>query len=126
MSKENIFKIIVMKINMPTPTSKKEGRKECPVIYVSCPNIEASMYAQIRLRDTFGFQILNEGNEPHFSDRFYVCAPPQWAIEKGDKSVIGYMKPTMDIDGNKTYDETKNWINMIDALKFIKITESML
>lgn len=48
-------------------------------LYISCPNILASMYAQKKLRDTFGFQILTgKEQNPHFSDRFVVVTPPEY------------------------------------------------
>jgi len=47
-------------------------------LYIECPNIVASMYAQTKLRDVFGFQILREKQKPHFSDRFVVVSPPKY------------------------------------------------
>jgi len=48
-------------------------------LYISCPNILASEYAQVKLRDTFGFQILTgKEQKPHFSDRFVVVSPPEY------------------------------------------------
>lgn len=91
-------------------------------LYIECPNIVASMYAQSKLRDVFGFQILREKQKPHFSDRFVVVSPPP-AYAK-DKPVICYSPPTIDQDGNETYEKDHEWIPMMQALALIKLTES--
>ena len=90
-------------------------------LYVVAPNIVASQYAQRRLKEVFGFQILRGNGEPHFSDRFVIVTPPE--RYKDDKPVICYSPPTMDWDGNITYEKNHQWIELIDALKLIAMIE---
>ena len=90
-------------------------------LYIQCPNIVASQYAQRRLKEAYGFQILRGNGEPHFSDRFVVVTPPE--EYKNDRPVICYYEPTMDIDGGLHYDTTHEWIDLMDALKLIALTE---
>lgn len=88
-------------------------------LYVSCPNILASEYAQVKLRDVFGFQILNGGKLPHFSDRFVVVSPPPEC--PNDKPVICYSPPTYDYDMKETWEKEHDWIDIFDALKLISL-----
>jgi hypothetical protein len=89
-------------------------------LYISCPNILASMHAQKKLRDTFGFQILTgKEQNPHFSDRFVVVTPPPQYAK--DKPVICYSPPTYDHDMNETWEKDHEWIDMFDALKLISL-----
>ena len=108
------------------------------------------MYAQRKLRDTFGFQILNIGNEPHFTDRFVVVSAPrycsriyydlsipenQWLAEthrvkcekckklETDKPVICSSPPTYDYDMNEVWEKNHEWIDLFTALKLISLTE---
>lgn len=116
-------------------------------LYVKCPNIEASMYTQVKLRDVFGFQILKQNNDPHFTDRFVVVTPPEHCIYaqqlleknnyyfvdkhmekckecgkyKDDKPVICSYQTTMDRDGTLAPLDDKNWIDMLDAIKLISM-----
>jgi hypothetical protein len=91
-------------------------------LYVSCPNILASQYAQVKLRDTFGFQILTgKEQNPHFSDRFVIVSPP--SEYPNDKPVICYSPPTYDYDMHETWEKNHNWIDLFSALKLIALTE---
>ncbi len=90
-------------------------------LYVVCPNIEASMYAQTKLRDRFGFQILKGGNNPHFTDRFVIVSPPK--NHKNDKPVICYSQPTLTRDGEELWDRNHNWVPLFDALTLVAMTE---
>lgn len=89
-------------------------------LYVQCPNIEASMYAQCKLRDVFGFQILNGNNEPHFTDRFCIVNPPE--EYKHEMPVICSCKTSVDREGNLS-DEDKytEFVPMLEALQLINL-----
>lgn len=82
-----------------------------PKFYIQCFNILASMYAQKRLNEEFGFKIL--GGKPHFSSRFVVVGPP---AETDDKALIC---------SGENADEGENWMDLLDALSLITFTEHM-
>jgi hypothetical protein len=97
-------------------------------IFVECPNIVSSMYAQQKLRNNFGFEIFGSDlhgqgkGEPHFTDRFCVCFPPE--EDRNDKPLILYCNPTHDINGKEVYDKTKEWIGLFPALKLFNFLRS--
>lgn len=86
--------------------------EDCPrntKLYIYCPNILASQYAQSKLRDIFGFQIIKGGNQPHFSSVFVVINPP--CQYSKDKPIICSVADP--------HDKKINWIPMMEALQLI-------
>ena len=78
-----------------------------------CPNIMASRYAQIKLRDILGYTIINEIG-PFTSQSFTVVFPP---LEyKNDKPVI------CSDDGKSKIEE---YVPLMKALKVLKVLDSM-
>ncbi len=72
------------------------------------------MYAQRRLNEEFGFEIL--GDNPHFTSRFVVVRPPKGEKYKNDKPII--------VSGESA-DEDENWMDLFDALNLISFIEHM-
>ncbi len=84
-----------------------------PKLHVKCPNILASMYAQRRLKEEFGYQIL--GKDPHYTDKFVIVGPPRGEMYKDEKSLI--------VSGEDS--EHEDWTDLLDALGLIVLIEKM-
>lgn len=101
-------------------------------LYIFCDNIVTSMYIQKKLVDVFGFRILSQTNNPHYTDR--ICLVPQPNDEErlfggeiyysffhpnDPKGLICYCDPTYDRDGNEIYDKNKQWIDWAKCLTML-------